>query len=114
MFFESDNISFEILTVQKIKRKNVDCQSYPRTYNALSFRIKGEAEFSSAGEDLKINENDIVFVPPKPQYSQRTKGEEIYAVHFVCDMPLPDKLKKFSPKIPNTLIFNFPNFFQCG
>lgn len=112
MFFESDNISFEILTVQKIARKNVDCESYPRTYNALSFRIKGEAEFSSGGEELKINENDIVFVPPKPQYSQRTKGEEIYAVHFVCDMPLPHKLKKFTPKNPEYFNLQFSELFS--
>ncbi len=98
VFFQTDNISFEILTVQKIDRKSINLSSCPRTYHALAFRIRGGAEFCADGNTIQIQENDILFVPSYPQYSQRTNGEEIYAVHFVSDQPLPEKIKKFSPQ----------------
>lgn len=112
MFFKSDNISFEILTVQKISRKNVDCSSYARTYNVLAFRIKGGAEFYAENEKLEILENDILFVPSTPQYSQKTKGEEIYAVHFVSESPLPDVMQKFSPHNPKYFNLQFSELYS--
>lgn len=112
MFFKSDNISFEILTVQKISRKNISSTSYPRTYNALGFRIKGEAEFFLNGEIMQIKENDILFMPAMPEYSQKTNGEDIYAVHFVSDSPLPDKLKKLTPQNPDYFNLQFSELFS--
>lgn len=79
----------------------------------LAFRVWGSAVFESEAEQIDVSAKDILLVPSDPAYRQRTEGEEIYAVHFVCDSPLKKQLKKLTPQNTEFFDFHFSELFYA-
>ncbi len=111
MFLE--NISnVKNLLVLDLSWEGIDKSAEPRPYHALSFRIKGNAEFTFKGEKLKAESNDIIFVPEGIGYHIKGKDEKLFCIHFLADGVPTDKILKFKPS--NSLIFGklFSNIFE--
>ena len=84
MFFAETEISLEFLGVFKIKReKSEEKTFFPRTYDALSIRLDGSACFETENGEMTVKPGDVLYVPKNAKYTQRTRGETIFAIHFV-------------------------------
>lgn len=97
MFFNTNSISFEVLSVLSLGWDKRNDKSGSRTYHALSYRINGDAKFIH--EDLRVSAKtgDIVYVPPDYEYTLKvnTLEENLIVVHFISDSDLPKKIKCF-------------------
>ncbi len=102
MLFENIE-SVKILSVLDLSWQDVNSTALPRPYHALSFRIKGDATFTYAGNSLKANSGDIIYVPEGLGYDIFAKNERLFCIHFSAEGVPTDKILKFSPT--NSLMF---------
>ena len=82
MFFNCDNINAELFHVGKMKWSKGNFNIAARSYDALTFRIKGSGIIESAGKTYIINENDILFMPRNISYTADYDDTEMIAVHL--------------------------------
>lgn len=74
----------------------------PRSYAALSFRVKGNADYESGKIQLHANTNDILFVPAKQDYIIDAKiSETVLVVHFFSLPEIQQNLSIFHPSNPD-------------
>ena len=84
MSFLDSEISVEFLGAFKIKRGEFSHKSFNnRAYDSIGMRLKGNGEFISKNSCTKVNEGSIVYIPKNADYTQKTKGETVIAVHFI-------------------------------
>jgi len=100
MFFKSENISCEIISVLDLEWGFQNAKSGLRPFHALSYRIKGNSKFVTKENELTANSKDITFVPKNTEYTLYASDEKLIVIHFLSDNILPDKIKKFSPRNP--------------
>lgn len=98
MFFRSSDISLKNISVYNLQWKKVNRKSYPRPFHAISYRIKGNAEFIFDNGCIHVNAGDILFVPQGFKYTLRATDEELFVIHFSSDSALPDTIKKITPE----------------
>ena len=74
----------------------------PRNYDALSFRIKGNADYHHGEQKYHVNKNDILFVPAHYDYTlSANANESVLVIHFFIENSTFDKLEIFSPSNPD-------------
>lgn len=73
-----------------------------RKYDALSFRIKGDAFYQHGDENYTVQKHDILFVPAHYDYTLTANKEEVvYVIHFFIENSNFDKLHIFRPLNPD-------------
>ncbi len=109
----AENISnVSILSVLELSWDTQDGIASPRPYHALSFRIKGNAEYKYKTEHLEVSTNDILFVPQNLGYHQIAKDEKLFCIHFLADNIPTDKMLKFIPTYSPVFEKLFSNMFD--
>jgi AraC-like DNA-binding protein len=74
----------------------------PRNYDALSFRIKGNADYQHGKQKYHVNKNDILFIPAHYDYTLTANTKEtVLVIHFFIENSEFDKLEIFSPSNPD-------------
>lgn len=103
MFIET-NSDYKIISVIKVGWKKKIAFASPRPFHALSFRIKGDATFTSGDGEYRVRANELVYVPKGCGYTLNSQiDEELYVIHFdivgECDTS-DAKIETFSPTSP--------------
>ena len=81
--FNSERFDFKILSVLRLAFPVSRRFSPTRTYHALIFRIRGKAEVVKGDDVLRLNKNDVTFVPERYDYTINTMSEEeVIVIHF--------------------------------
>ncbi len=101
MYFLESNFSVRILSVQNLKWQSNNTYVQPRPYNAISFRIKGNSDFSDKETNSHLNDGDILFMPQNVGYHLKSQEEEIIVVHFELDGPLQKHFEVITPGSPD-------------
>ena len=58
----------------------------PRKYDALSFRVKGNATYAHEEKIYQVHKNDLLFVPANYHYNiTANKDEEVLVIHFYIE-----------------------------
>lgn len=83
MFFSEDNHIIEIIGIYRHKRKNCKRKSFSRSHSIISVRLSGESEFKYEKRIFNAGENQLLYIPSKLEYSQKSRGEEIISVCFI-------------------------------
>jgi len=83
MFFSEDNHIIEIIGIYRYKRKRCKRKSFSRSHSIISVRLSGESEFKYEKGALNAGENQLLYIPSKLEYSQKSCGEEIISVCFI-------------------------------
>lgn len=74
----------------------------PRKYDALSFRVKGNATYHHGEDSYQVNKSDILFVPANYDYTiTANKDEEVLVIHFYIENSNFDKMEIFTPTNPD-------------
>ena len=100
MLFNPQNINFEIISVLNLNLEHNLGDSGVRSYNALSFRISGDATFVHKNGSTHVKSGDIIFVPSFYKYTVKAQNEHLLVVHFVSDTPFSDAIATFRSKNP--------------
>lgn len=103
MFFNTDNLSFEITTVLGLEWNSQNGLSGLREHHAISYRIEGGSEFVHGKNSVYVRTGEIAFVPANYEYRQVSAHEKLIVVHFTSDSVLPEEIKCFRPE--NTQYF---------
>lgn len=82
MMFFNEYCTFEINEILRIKRDAADYSTKKRNINTLSCRISGKAVFFYDRNEFATDTDSLLFIPKGTEYSQKTDGEEIIAVHL--------------------------------
>ena len=74
----------------------------PRKYDALSFRIKGNATYTHDENLYEVKKNDILFVPANYDYTiSAQKDEEVLVIHFYIENSCFQNMEIFTPINPD-------------
>ncbi len=83
MFFCEDNHIIEIIGIYRHKRKSCKRKSFSRSHSIISVRLSGKSEFSYGKNTFNVEENQLLYIPSKLEYFQKSSGEEIISVCFI-------------------------------
>ena len=99
MFFKTDNMSFEILTVMELSWRRFNGQPVRRPFHAICFRLEGGADILTDTQGtVRLEEGDISFAPAGFPFSKQAGPGRIIAVHITSDSDLPRELLRFVPQ----------------
>ncbi len=83
MIFNYDSLSFEILSVERVKHKDGTFSVKERPYAALSIRINGKSSFTIDNKHITAKTGDILFIPANKIYEVKYSGSEYIVVHLI-------------------------------
>ena len=81
--FNSERFNFKILSVLRLEFPVSERYSPPRHYHALIFRTHGKATVAQGDNKIRLNKNDVTFVPMGCEYViSSSTDEDVIIVHF--------------------------------
>jgi len=104
MAFLDSVISVKIISVLELSWDAGNRYAKPRPFNALSYRITGNADFIHNNKVIHANQDDIAFVPAYYNYGLNSAAEHLYVVHFDINGNIPKEIEIFTP-LNNANIF---------
>lgn len=100
MFFDVNNMNFDILSVLSLNWDYRNEKSGERPYHALSYRIHGNADFIHEKGITHTETGEIIFVPAFFEYFQQAKDEKLVVIHLDSITPIAKDIKIFRPRNP--------------
>ncbi len=82
MIHNFDNLSFQILTVDRFFHQEGVFEVKPRPYAALSFRVSGAGDFEIGTKHLVTKPGEVLFLPADTPYKVEYSVSESIVVHF--------------------------------
>ena len=99
--FNNERFDFKILSVHRLKASVSSRYSPARPYHALIFRIHGKADVVKGDDRIRLNKNDVTFVPEGYEYSIDTQSEEeVVVIHFKASFDKVPPLKNMHAPHP--------------
>ena len=100
-------INFDLYNIKldcafPISWKKSTAYAQARKFDALSFRINGDALYTHGDSEYRAEKNDIMFIPANFDYFiTANKSEDVLVVHFYIENSSFDKIEKFKPTNPD-------------
>ncbi len=113
MFFETPNITADIVSAFDLKWNGRNDRPENRPVHALSMRVKGDSVLFSDEEHMTLTDGDIAFFPANYSYTIGSGYEHLLIVHFRSPDVLPNRFIKFSPKDPAYFEQRFRNLYRA-
>lgn len=82
MIYNFEELSFQILTIDRYFHTKGVFRVKARPYAALSFRVSGTGEFEIDGRHLSVNPGDVMFIPADMPYRVEYSESESLVVHL--------------------------------
>lgn len=113
MFFDTNNISADLISVIELQWEKVNDRAGKRPFHTLSFRMVGGATFLlDEQESLYVDESEIVYVPENYDFQKQAEHGKIIAIHFTSNSVMPEKMLKFKPRNPNFFRTEFTKLYE--
>lgn len=103
MFFEKEDLSFNLLDVFELKQRDVNIFNSGRNFNALSFRFHSNAVLKTGTETLSMKDNDVSYFPARLDYDRTATVDELIVVHFDTTNYHTQRIEFFEAKEPERL-----------
>ena len=98
MFFEQESFPFEIINVFFFDQENTRNRNRNRKYDALSFRLEGEAVLEGEDTLVKVSEGALTYVPAELDYERIAAKDKFLVVDFVSYGEKNKEIEFFYPK----------------
>ena len=106
MLYNFDDLSFQILTIDRFIHKEGYFHINARPYAALSFRTKGTGSFEMGGKTLFTRQGDVLFIPADMPYEvEYSASESIVANLQLCNYTEPEVFH-FKNRAESALLFS--------
>lgn len=113
MFFKSNNLDVNILSVLELHWHRVNAHAGDRPFHCLAYRLIGNARiFPQGKKTLHTMQDDITFVPAKCDFSKQAGEGKIIAVHFSSPCELPDEPLRFASQKTSQFRNKFERLYQ--
>ena len=113
MFFENEQISFNILDVLEIDQKNINTHSNIRNFDAISFRFNADTIIKTKNKELHISKHSVCFFPARVDYTRISKHDKLIVIHFNSLNYLSEKIEAYYPKNFDKLANLFLEILDC-
>lgn len=98
MLYNSDTLSFQILTVDRFVHTPGVFHVHARPYAAFSYRLHGTGIFQIAGRQIITRPGDVLFLPAEMDYEVEYSVSESIVVHFSqCNYTEPENISLKNP-----------------
>ncbi len=111
MFFDH-TVTFRITDVLELKRRETAHRTSARDIHVIGYRLSGSGELFCNGETFSVANGDILSIPPNIDYSQRTTGEHVIAIHLEIFGEKEDTMSVFTHPDPIEADRFFLNILQ--
>ncbi len=102
MFISSENFSLTVDCALPFSWKVSNAYAHPRAFDAISFRVRGNADYTYGGKHLHADTNDILFVPAHQDYLLSANVDEsVLVIHFFLYPKAPRDIQVFHPSNPD-------------
>ena len=106
--FNSERFDFKILSVLRLGIGVSTRYSPARAYHALIFRIHGKAEVVRGDDRIRLNKNDVTFVPQGYEYNINTiTDEEVIVIHFQASFAKTPSIQNMHSVYPEIFVSLF-------
>lgn len=94
MLYNFDNLSFQILTIDRFLHREGVYDVKERPYAAISYRVSGVGEFEIMNRRFVTSPGDILFIPENASYKVKYTASESVVVHLTdCNYSIPEVAK---------------------
>ncbi|MBQ9805343.1 MAG: AraC family transcriptional regulator [Clostridia bacterium] len=94
MIYNFEELSFQILTVDRCTHKKGSFQVKARPYAAFSYRVNGNGQFEIGGKRIVSSAGDILFLPANMPYRVDYSGGDSIFVHLMqCNYTEAENLR---------------------
>ncbi len=98
MIFDTEDISFKIITVTRVRRHRQTIRTVDKNTSAISCRLEGSGWFSEDGKITEYRKDDIAFAPAGSTYTQYSENEELIFINLDIDNYDGREIEIFSPE----------------
>jgi len=112
VFFERDDIVFNILDVLYLNQENVNIFNSGRNFNALSFRFSAETVLKTENQECHLREHSVSCVPARLDYTRISKKDEMIVIHFETINHNMTNIEYFEARSPDVLSKLFRDIFE--
>lgn len=113
MFFEKEELSFNLLDVLELKQKNITMFNSGRNFSALSFRYHSDTVLKTNTEEYRMRDNFVSYVPARLDYSRISAVDELIVIHFDTTNYRTHKIESFLPQDPTVFFKLFRQILDC-
>jgi len=103
VFFKKEMISFRIIDVLKFSQKNALTNTVARSFNALSFRMRGNTKIKTEKQEYFMTDNTVAYIPARLNYIREAIEDEMIVVHFDSLDYRSDEIESFLSSNPEKL-----------
>ena len=82
MFFDQENLQFQLLDVLLFQEKNVAYRTAARPHCALSLRLNGDTDLEFKNQTIHVRSHDLAFFPPDLSYIRRARYDDMIVFHL--------------------------------
>ena len=113
LFFEKENISFNLLDVLELDQGNIDIFNTKRNFNALSFRFQSDTVIQTEKSECHLSDNFITYFPARLDYRRISKIDKLIVVHFESSNYVTKDIEYFKPRECEALAEFFREILLC-
>ena len=113
--FNNERFNFKILSVLKLSFPVSERYSPKRRYHALIYRLCGKATVEIGDDRIRLDKNDVTYVPAGQDYTIYSETEEsVIVIHFDAVFAEPQRLMNVHSVEPDAFITLFDNMLEAS
>lgn len=113
MFFEQENVVFELLEVLYLDQSCHKTYNSRRNFDAISLRFESDTIFTTDNNEVEILDNSICYIPSNLNYTRNSKKDTLIVIHFKSFNYHSKNLEYFYPKNPEKYKALFEKLLIC-
>lgn len=115
MIYSREDLSFGIISVQRLLHKDGYFKVKERPFAAISIRLGGRSEFKVAGGKLSVKTGDVLFIPADMPYEVESFGTEMIVMHLRdCNYTEPNVFHPQNPTLLRMLFLQLLEAYTAG
>ena len=82
MFFEHENIVFELLDVLYLEQASAKLHNTGRNFDAISFRFEADTVIQTPRQQIYLTDGSVCYVPSNISYVRNSAKDRMIVIHF--------------------------------
>lgn len=98
MFFEQENIVFELLDVLVLDQTCTKIHNTGRNFDAISFRMEADTLIQTSRQQISLTSGCLAYVPSNVSYTRSTEKDRLIVIHFKSFNYHSDQIEHIYPE----------------
>ena len=103
MFFEKEQISFDLIDIFEMKQRDVNMVNVGRNFSALSYRFKADTYIETERSKYHLGDSCVAYFPARLDYNRVSNIDELIVIHFNTTNYTSEDVEFFAPRDPEKI-----------